>query len=325
MSWWDIIGLTPVAAWDSTRTDPSGTTDRRIIDGVGGYHMTGIGQDVWTPDFNALRGTNNPLPFTAPISMPSEFTVAWFARTYSRYIGFYKELNSGFILDRESTAGVWFSNTGSAYIDATKPFGQDNFLVLSVDATNGKLYNDGVLAPGTIPLSHLPLYLKGSGWTGPGNDYNLSTDDLFYGAAIWQGAATPAQVLEIQMALKTAIPSRIMSRRVFGVGGVAIPLRTPYAPLKGSVYYPSVITKRLTGSGYSSVKGTVREDGAPAQKYLRLYERATHAVRGGMWSRADGTYEFGDLSDALEYYVLVFDGNRVYPAQIQDQIVFPGP
>ena len=325
MSWWDISGLTPVAAWDSTRTDPSGTTDRRILDGVGSYHMSGIGPNAWTPDFGALRGTNNPLPFTSAITLPSQFTVAWFARTYTRYIGFYKELNAGYILDRENTSWVQFSNTGSTDIGAPNPWGRDNFLVLVVDATNGKLYNDGALAPGTIPLSRIPPYLSGSGRGGPGNEYNLSTDDLFYGAAIWQGAATASQVLEIQTALKAAVPSQVPLRRVFKASRVALPSRSPYSPVKGSLYYPSVITKRFTGAGHSSVKGTVREDGAPAQKYLRIYERLTHVCRGGMWSRADGTYEFGGLDDTAEYYVLVFDGNRVYPAQIQDQIVFPGP
>lgn len=327
MSWWDIADLTPIAAWDATRVNTAlDVGGAKILDGVGGYHLLNAGVKERSSERFYVKGTNNTMPFPSPITFPVNYAVAVFVNTNSRYVSFHKDVASGYMLDRENTSNVYFNNTTTTYLGAYKEFGKDNFLLLAVTASGGLLYQDGALISGTIPLASIPPYISGHGWTGNGNEYNFDTSDKFFGGGVWAGTVTLAKVQEIEAALRAAIDAPVPHRILVPASYVPFPMRGAPRPAFDSYRRDAKAhTRRLTGAGLGMVSGTIREDGAPAEKYVRIFERQTHAVRGGKWSRADGTYEFGGLDETLEYYVLVFDGNRVYPAQIQDQVYFPGP
>jgi hypothetical protein len=77
-----------------------------------------------------------------------------------------------------------------------------------------------------------------------------------------------------------------------------------------------------TGHGAGFIAGTVKVEGTPASRRVRLYELRTAKLIGETLSAPDGAYRFEYVDPSLTYYVIAFDHKRVHNAAIAD-IVTP--
>lgn len=72
--------------------------------------------------------------------------------------------------------------------------------------------------------------------------------------------------------------------------------------------------------GYGCITGTVRIEGDPAARKVRLFDALTALVLAETWSAADGTYRFDFLDPERDYFVLAHDHVRQFNAVIADWV-----
>lgn len=70
------------------------------------------------------------------------------------------------------------------------------------------------------------------------------------------------------------------------------------------------------------ISGHITEDGLPAIKRLRLYDKETGQLIAQTYSLADGSYRFDDVSVNNTYYIVAFDedGSPIKNAKVIDNI-----
>ncbi len=73
--------------------------------------------------------------------------------------------------------------------------------------------------------------------------------------------------------------------------------------------------------GYRRIYGTIRVDGSPAARRVRLFHRHSGRLVRETMSGSDGTYEFDDLA-YQEYFVIADDDPQAtFNAAIADRVL----
>ena len=110
---------------------------------------------------------------------------------------------------------------------------------------------------------------------------------------------------------------------------VIFPITLPGAPPPPRA--PARVITPLTAStatanqfayGTGFIAGTVKVEGAPSARRVRLYDWRTAQLIAETWSADDGSYRFERIDAARLYFVIAFDHERLHNAAIAD-IVTP--
>lgn len=76
----------------------------------------------------------------------------------------------------------------------------------------------------------------------------------------------------------------------------------------------------LSSGGTGTISGTITVNSAQAQKRVLLFSRQSpHCLRATV-SAADGSYSFTSMDINRKYYVVAFDDDAIYNAQIADHL-----
>lgn len=325
MTWWNVSGLTPIAAWDA-RGFEKVSSDIRLIDRIGSNHATGFGWKTRTNEFIGVNGNGLPTLLASTITYPVNYVVAVFAR-HDGNRTFFTTGQPGatayYYMHRPGSS-VWTgigAGINTQISIGASLLGEDAFTAIAVTPSGGRLFARTTLYPTVIPMDRIgPQSMNLIGWPGTHNE-NLRSTEILFGAGVWAGTADQTQLQTLAAQLRNYLREPVYSR---ACSNSYNPLRfnRPVSQLSTRISGFERLKKRATFFGNLTITGMVIEDGLPACKEVRVYERRTHICRGSAWSDpVTGNYAFTDLDEKLPYYVLSFDDKGARPAQIRDRIV----
>lgn len=78
--------------------------------------------------------------------------------------------------------------------------------------------------------------------------------------------------------------------------------------------------KNIYTGGGGTIQGIVTIENIPGSRQVRLFDKQTGALVGETWSAPTGHYEFNNLLEGKEYFVVAHDHLRVYNGVIQDML-----
>ena len=82
-----------------------------------------------------------------------------------------------------------------------------------------------------------------------------------------------------------------------------------------------VLDAVLTSDKGLSIKGQVKEVGAPIPCRLRLFEKISGRLIADKLTDENGNYQFLGLNTNLKTFIVAFDRNKQFNAVIQDNVV----
>lgn len=314
-------------AWDSRGIERVSGVNR-LADRVGTNHLLNVGWKSRTQNFLSVAGTNNLMQFTSAVTLPVNYVVASFLRVGQANTFFVSEFSTSayWMLERASTNLIAGGPNGSTAVSFPTFTDDDAFTAMAVTPSGGRYFARTTLHATVAPTNRFGTVLRGIGWSANGNTNNLKTTDHFYAAGIWAGTADAVQLQAIGDQARAYVTEPLYSR-AHSTQRFARPnnLAALAAGFQRRVSSVTASRMRTIFVGRLTIQGTVIEDGLPACKEVRVYERRTHICRGSTWSDpVTGHYAFDKLDEKIPYYVLSFDDKGARPAQIRDRIVASG-
>lgn len=321
MAWWDVSGLTPIAAFDGKPDSVSGTT---WLNRVSSNNATIGGSSVASGQYFGLSGTGVQIPFASQIDIPAYFVLAVFFSIKAAMLFGYKEPNdtANYILDIEPSGQMYNSSNGSYsnWKNLSSPFVGANFacIVRNSTGTFGMVNQEAAFTG--IAASTIMSYIKGIGYYTP--TYNLDSVDALHNWAIWEGEASIATVGAIRDAMAAAVLLPPPNPRVLGGAFSYRPTVNPNQVLTGRVRNPMLSRKNMVFGGFKTISGIVTVEGIPASRRVRCHDVATGIMVAEKWSQSNGYYEFPLLDASRKFYVVAFDHEEVYNMVGKDRIRF---
>ena len=329
MGWWTAAAaLTPVHAWDARAYIPGVFTDL-----IGGNALAAGGalQNA-SNGYLAVPGNSNPMALATAIDTAADGVFMLFGAYAERFICFYKQLSDtgNYLLGCEANllwrcrkdGGVFFE--GGA-VPAGSLSGEPLFAAVALDGGNARIYaNGGWSGIAFDRAAYIPSAVGGIGWSGNGNQYNISANERFMAAGHWRGKASLADLQALEEACRAAL-AVTMRPRFVDAPRMALPLH-PFAnrPQMGfdTVAKDQMLPVHRSQKG--RVAGTLFAKGqpdAPMVRRLRCFDEQTGALLGQTISANDGGYFFSGLDPTRRVFVVAFDDEDHYRAVIADKLL----
>lgn len=323
MTWWTAAAaLTPIAAWDALNYDQSGLLDRV---GTNKLLMNNPGE-IGSIDFRNIGGKGVVNYLQNTIVLPAQYTLLVFLKRSQKVVFFSRSNITASAIWHEDNGNFYFRNDASAVtaVPGLVTYRTPQCFALVRGASAVSFYMGGAPLSTTIPLAHCPDQLgRVTGWRDGDPSYSLLAGAEFYGAAVWAGAATHANVQALEAALRAHLVAPPVGRFAapLGFGWVS---NNPLAQLPGAnpAASQSLSASRrdvyMGGSG--RVAGTVSIENVPGARQVRLFNKRSGLLVSEVWSSPTGQYEFNGVDADQEYFVVAHDHLRVYNAVVQDML-----
>lgn len=264
-----------------------------IVDGQFYYDLGGVTTALWQPDFRLPTASKVMTfegwiisPVSSPISSNTQYLLGLIDKSF----------NSGMFLGFNTRGFVLPTGDGSRDNPeyASFPVNIPTHFAWVMNGVTKKLYING-----TLVLSDVMLY-------------GISTASAFT-----FGYADPTQ--------KVVNQSKAKLHQLVIWNGVKY--TEDFTPEYISYEQKSLFFNDLEKQSsfvYAEYNGVIADKvlikGAPSQRKVSLYERATGNLVSSTWSDKAGNYRFTGLNPRIEYYVLALDHKRNYNAVIQDML-----
>jgi hypothetical protein len=325
MSWWnEIPSLNPVAAWSASDVNLS-----QVLDQVGVNHLTlsGLLKPQIFP-YRRCSGNGNLWPLTTPITLPTEYVLAGFYKIKSNCVLFYSgDSTRNFFLDQEVSGAGYYSRADEAGNGGTSPLGAEfdtyTFVAVVKRSSNSGIYlNGGWNTSNGIPNNWLPNSLGGLGYSYNGSEYNLSVDDEFLSAGVWQGNPTLAELQTLESKVRagvTPLPVNVSGVSV-ARGFVDLTQGANYSTPREIAQDLSARRSNIYSRGVGILEGVTTIENVPGARQVRLFSKKTGLLIQETFSDETGRYKFSNIDTADEYFVVAHDYKRIYNAVVQDML-----
>ena len=331
MGWWAAAaGLTPVHAWDARAYIPGVFTD---LIGSNALAAGGALQNA-TNGYLAVPGNSNPMALATAIDTAADGVFMLFGAYAERFICFYKQLSDtgNYLLGCEANllwrcrkdGGVFFE--GGA-VPAGSLSGEPLFAAVALDGGNARIYaNGGWSGIAFDRAAYIPSAVGGIGWSGNGNQYNISANERFMAAGHWRGKASLADLQALEAACRAALEAPPFAARYAADPRMFVPLHPFWnRPQMG---FDTVVKDQMQPihrSHKGRVVGTLFAKGEPSntpmQRKLRCFDEATGTLLAEGLSDAAGNYVFLGLDPTRRVFVVAFDDEDHYRAVIADKLL----
>lgn len=335
MSWWTAASsLIPIAAWDALGRDTTGILDRVGANNIVWSNST----EFYSPHYRHIKGKNIVGELTTTITLPSQYTLYMLTLPQQKLLMFSRSNTHPSALWNDDNNKIHIRNDdgNSTQISVATGYGGVRADALIKASSAATFMRDGTVISSTIPTSNCLTHVgRVTGWRTGNDDYTLDPDAEFYGAAIFSGAATLADVQAIDKALKAALypPLRPNYRSVSMANG-----RRILCPLALNSGAPPIISRALPkatknvhfgGDGYIAnfvkerPKGAANDGTQDVPKHCRidLHDYRSRVLVDSTWSdKNTGAYRFDHIDPDREYTVIAYDHEHVFVAVIADRV-----
>lgn len=318
MTWYEGTPLTPLHAWDAV-TGAGATLEDR----VGALDLVVPSAPAMGLDYYGFSGNSNPIPFSSPITLPSNYVMSMFRTISSEMVAFYTELGdtSRYYIDVEGGGGVYQAGPGGYGYYGGVSFGQALYMTLVKTPTSTRLYVNGAWLGGAGPAGYADNLVGGIGYVGDGNSYNLGPTERVHAIGMWAGEPTIDDLILLETQCRLAVKAPDPERRL--LPDIIAPSYTPLGPRaqQNSVASIGIHSVFPYLRGGVNVSGVVKEDGLPVVAKVRIHEKLSGRAAGAMWTGTDGAYSFENLEPGFEYYIVVFDSSGMRNALVKDRVI----
>lgn len=299
-----------------------------------------------------MAGNENTMPLARELILPTNFVLFGAMKLMRRLIMFQGKLGvnvgGNFTLsyedDPNTPKGVRLQShtdsAGHASTPSVYGYGEYAFQFLVKTGATARFYGNGDWNGDSFSSNHVPPKISRVGYYTDGDEYNISSDELFGAAAVWSGTPTLDQLRAIETDVRNllkVIPDWPQYDTTIGAINcteyakpVEVAKRLLHAHLGYTVYNkpngvlvtvldPSIWWR---GTLYFSLEGKKRFkvtiEGAPASRMVRLHDRFSGYVVAQKVSTPDGFVTFDYIDQAGEYYAVALDHERKYNAVVSD-------
>jgi hypothetical protein len=326
MNWWtSVAALTPIVVVDANNVSGS-----QMLDYIGSNNLSST-STFGTSGFKvvSVAGNGGLLSFASPVTLPTDCVVAALVKPARRWVGLGSS-ETGYILHQNDTNN-WYSsnqnNTAATSYGATASYyGQVFFAAIVKTGSTSQLFVNGSSVGAPVAGACLPNTLSLWGYS-PAPEYNLDSDEFLSAVGIWSGAATQAELVTLEAAVRASLVGASATYRsmnsALGLLRTAPPQALDGLGVRNKMSWAPLIRRDVYFGGNGRIVGTVKlTPNLPARRRVRLIHEVTGILIGQTWSDAQtGAYAFENIDLLSKYTVMSYDHEEVYRAVVADRVM----